>query len=153
MQKEPLDATWAQRMEKVLRESAVAHPGEVRALECRATVCAIEVSSGQPSYNGLTDAHATTEGLRVSRVKGSRDNTVRWTSRLHAVWNAALALRWEILARPNNRRRPIPMRPEDRYVFLSRDGDRLSKSAQPGVAGIHRRRGNCPPRTASRCTA
>lgn len=77
----------------------------------------------------LTDAHATDEGLRVSRVKGSNDNIVRWTPRLRAAWDAALALRAETFARPQNRGRPVQIRAEKRFVFVNRSGDRLSKSA------------------------
>ena len=77
----------------------------------------------------LTDAHATEAGLRVSRVKGSRDNIVRWTPRLRAAWDAVIAIRAEILARPANRARPVPFRAEDRLVFVNQSGTPLSKSA------------------------
>jgi len=77
----------------------------------------------------LTDAHETDAGLRVSRVKGSRDNIVRWTPRLRAVWDAVLALRAEILARPANRSRPVPIRAEDRRAFVNQSGMPLSKRA------------------------
>lgn len=76
----------------------------------------------------LTDAHATRDGLRVRRVKGSRDNIVRWTPRLRAAWDAAIAVRAMILARPSNRGRPIPIRPEDRYVFVNQSGGPLAKA-------------------------
>lgn len=75
---------------------------------------------------GLTDAHATEEGLKVSRVKGSNDNIVRWNPRLRAAWNAVLELRAGILAK---RSRPIPIRAEQRFVFTNQSGERLSKSA------------------------
>lgn len=77
----------------------------------------------------LTDAHETKDGLRVSRVKGSRDNIVRWTPRLRTAWDAVIAMRAEAMARPQNRSRPVPIRPEDRFVFVNRSGDRLTKSA------------------------
>jgi hypothetical protein len=77
----------------------------------------------------LTDWHATAAGLRVSRVKGSRDNVVRWAPRLRAAWDAVLAIRAEILARPANRSRPVPIRAEERFVFVSQSGAPLTKSA------------------------
>ena len=77
----------------------------------------------------MTDWHETPDGLRVSRVKGSRDNVVRWTPRLRAAWSAALAIRTETLMRPKNSARPVPIRPEDRYVFVNQSGGRLSKGA------------------------
>jgi hypothetical protein len=77
----------------------------------------------------LIDAHATDAGLRVSRVKGSNDNIVRWNPRLCAAWEATIAIRAEILARPANRSRPVPIRAEGRYVFVSQSGMPLSKSA------------------------
>lgn len=77
----------------------------------------------------LTDSHETEEGLRVARVKGSNDNVVRWNTRLRAAWTATLEMRAEILARPQNRARPIPIRREDRFVFVTQSGDRLTRSA------------------------
>jgi site-specific recombinase XerD len=76
----------------------------------------------------LTDAHASDEGLLVRRVKGSRDSVVRWTPRLRAAWDAAVALRAVIRSRKSNRHRPVPIRPQDRYVFLSESGTPLSKA-------------------------
>jgi hypothetical protein len=77
----------------------------------------------------LTDAHATSDGLRATRVKGSRDNITRWNPRLSAAWAGALTVRAAILAKPRNKTRPVPMRPEYRAVFLSEDGTPLTKSA------------------------
>lgn len=77
----------------------------------------------------MTDAHETEAGLLVARRKGSNDNVVRWTPRLRAAWDAALAYRAETRARPANRGKPIPIRPEDRYVFVNVSGDRLTKGA------------------------
>lgn len=74
----------------------------------------------------LTDAHATEEGLKVSRVKGSNDNVVRWNPRLRAAWNAVLELRAAVVSK---RSRPIPIRAEQRYVFVNQSGGKLSKSA------------------------
>ena len=41
----------------------------------------------------LTDAHATSGGVRTNRRKGSRDVIVRWTPRLRAAWDHAASLR------------------------------------------------------------
>ncbi|WP_051281096.1 hypothetical protein [Rhodanobacter sp. OR92] len=77
----------------------------------------------------LTEAHATDEGVLASRVKGSRDNITRWIPRLRAAWAEALAVRAKILARKRNKSRPVPLRPEDRFIFLSEDGTPITKSA------------------------
>ncbi|ODT97303.1 MAG: hypothetical protein ABS82_01235 [Rhodanobacter sp. SCN 67-45] len=77
----------------------------------------------------LTDAHATDEGVLASRVKGSRDNITRWNPRLRAAWAEALAVRTKILARKRNKSRPVPLRPENRFIFLSEDGTPITKSA------------------------
>lgn len=77
----------------------------------------------------LTEANALPEGIRSNRRKGSLDNITVWTPRLRAAWADALALRARILARPKNARRPVPLRPEDRPVFLSEDGVPLRKGA------------------------
>lgn len=74
----------------------------------------------------LTDAAATPEGLHTNRRKGSRDSLVIWTPRLRAAWDAAAALRAAVQARHN---RPIPMRPDQRPLFLSEDGTPLRKSS------------------------
>jgi hypothetical protein len=67
----------------------------------------------------LTEAHASEEGLYIARRKRSNDNIVKWSPRLRAAWDAALAVRTEILARPSNARRPFPPEPERRYIFLN----------------------------------
>lgn len=77
----------------------------------------------------LTDAHATAEGLRVRRVKGSRDNVVMWNARLRAAWEGALAVRAAVHARPKNRGRAVPIRPDERAVFVNQSGAPLSKGA------------------------
>jgi site-specific recombinase XerD len=76
----------------------------------------------------LTEAHASEKGLYVARTKGSNDNIVKWTPRLKAAWDAALAVRAQTLARPTNRRRPIPIRPEQRFIFISESGTPLTKA-------------------------
>jgi site-specific recombinase XerD len=76
----------------------------------------------------LTEAHASEKGLYVARTKGSNDNIVKWTPRLKAAWDAALAVRAQTLARPTNRRKPIPIRPEQRFIFISESGMPLTKA-------------------------
>lgn len=76
----------------------------------------------------LTDAAATEVGIVSNRRKGSFDNTTRWTPRLRASWEAALKVRREILAKPGAKARPIPLRAEDRRVFLNESGTPLTKS-------------------------
>lgn len=76
----------------------------------------------------LTDADANDVGVRVKRVKGSRDSVVRWNARLRAAWDGAVAVRAMILARPSNRGRPVPIRAQDRRLFVSESGTPLSKA-------------------------
>jgi hypothetical protein len=78
----------------------------------------------------LTDAHASEQGLYISRAKGSNDNIVKWTPRLKAAWEAALAVRAQTRARPTNKGRPIPIRPDQRCVFLSESGTPLTRAGQ-----------------------
>lgn len=77
----------------------------------------------------MTDAHQTDEGLIIRRRKGSNANVVKWTSRLRAAWDYALEIRAATRARPANRGKPIPIRPEDRFVFVNQSGERLTRSA------------------------
>ncbi|TZF90806.1 integrase [Cognatilysobacter lacus] len=73
----------------------------------------------------LTDASEQADGIYCRRTKGSLDNVARWDPRLRAVWDEAAAIR---RAAFEAARRPFPLRPEDRYLFVSRRGDRLTKS-------------------------
>lgn len=59
---EPQDDVWAAGKEKLLLESVRAHPGQVRTLKCKSTICAIEVASPPPTYHGLMPS-ATAYGL------------------------------------------------------------------------------------------
>jgi site-specific recombinase XerC len=72
----------------------------------------------------LTDANATTDGVVTNRRKGSRDNCVRWSPRLRAAWDAAIALRESTWARC---RTPVPIRAEDRPLLVGIDGKALRK--------------------------
>jgi site-specific recombinase XerD len=76
----------------------------------------------------LTEAHSSEQGLYVARRKGSNDNVVSWTPRLSAAWDTALAVRAATLARPGNKGRPVPIRAEQRFIFLSGSGRPLSRS-------------------------
>lgn len=73
----------------------------------------------------LTEANATTDGIRTNRRKGSRDNVVAWTPRLRAAWDAALTQRQAVLART---KRPEFLVPAQRALFLAEGGEPLSKS-------------------------
>ncbi len=77
----------------------------------------------------LTDTHATTEGVVVNRVKGSNDNLVRWTPRLRAAWDEAVRVRTDTRGLKRNLNRPIPMRPQDRFLFLGESAQPLTKGA------------------------
>ncbi|TPQ24901.1 tyrosine recombinase XerC [Methylomonas koyamae] len=75
----------------------------------------------------LTDANDLPEGLLVKRRKNSRDNIVKWTPALRAIWDAAAAKRNRILA---DRKQPHPIKADQRYLFISeRTGDRIQVSS------------------------
>jgi len=73
----------------------------------------------------LVQAQATKEGLRTQRRKGSRNNIVLWTPRLRRVWQAVLAYQASIR---QQRHLPLPADPAKRFLFLSKNGQPLSKS-------------------------
>lgn len=77
---------------------------------------------------GLTDAHASEQGMYIARHKRSNDNIVRWSPRLREAWEAAVAVRATIRARLSNKARPIPP-PERRFIFVTETATRLSTSA------------------------
>ncbi|HEY0335591.1 MAG TPA: hypothetical protein VGC74_18130 [Stenotrophomonas sp.] len=74
----------------------------------------------------LTDAHATPEGIRSNRRKGSRDNVTAWSPELRAAWALLVDLRKQAADR---QRLAIPVRAKDRYLVVSETGKRLSKSS------------------------
>lgn len=74
--------------------------------------------------NTLVEAQGEAEGLRTDRRKGSRNNIVEWSPRLRAAWDAALAHRKAVVERTT---RIHQLRPEDRFLFLSEDGEPLTK--------------------------
>lgn len=74
----------------------------------------------------LTDANELEEGILTNRRKGSRDNIVRWTPRLSAVWDRAKAIRaktWE------RRRTAIPIAPSKRFIIVASHGGPLRKTS------------------------
>ncbi|WP_372363848.1 tyrosine recombinase XerC [Xanthomonas sp. NCPPB 3583] len=73
----------------------------------------------------LTDAHDLGKELMTNRRKGSRDNLVRKGTQLTAAIESLQAYRqrvWE------QRGRPEPVRPSERFLFVGEDGDPLSRS-------------------------
>lgn len=76
--------------------------------------------------NSLTDAHKTDDGILVDRRKGSRGNTTRWNDRLRAAWAAAEEYRQKLI---DKRSLPVPMRPEDRALFITSGGTPLQRSS------------------------
>ncbi|MCM2131429.1 site-specific integrase [Larsenimonas rhizosphaerae] len=74
----------------------------------------------------LTDANATTQGILTNRRKGSRDNIVRWDTRLRAAWNAATQRRADIW---RVKSRTAPSHPEERTLIVAADGEELRKSS------------------------
>jgi site-specific recombinase XerC len=74
----------------------------------------------------LTDANELGEGILTNRRKGSRDNIVRWTPRLRAVWDGAKALRartWE------RRKTAIPIAASKRFIIVASHGGPLRKTS------------------------
>ena len=74
----------------------------------------------------LTDANAGKDGIMSNRRKGSRDNITRWTPGLRQAWSELQAYRKAAMQR---NKLPEHLRPEDRYLFVTESGRRLSKSA------------------------
>ena len=81
----------------------------------------------------MTDANELPNGLLIKRRKGSRDNITAWNDRLKAAWQTAITTRNQILSQ---RKQPHPLRPEDRFVFISeRTGDRIQVSSLKTAIG------------------
>lgn len=74
----------------------------------------------------LTDANELEEGLLTNRRKGSRDNIVRWTPRLRAVWDDAKAIRARVWER---RKTPVPIASSKRFIIVASHGGRLLKTS------------------------
>lgn len=74
----------------------------------------------------LTDANELDEGILTNRRKGSRDNIVRWTPRLRAVWDRAKAIHAKVWER---RRTAIPNAPSKRFIIVASHGGPLRKTS------------------------
>jgi len=74
----------------------------------------------------LTDIQVTGEGLATNRVKGSRDNTVRWNPRLRIAVDAAQARRDSIWVK---KKMPPPKSADKRPLFVAAHGGFLQKSS------------------------
>lgn len=73
----------------------------------------------------VTDADMLVVGLQCNRRKGSRDNITAWSPRLRAAVAELQAIRKRAIDRTA---RPVPLRPEDRFLFVAQDGTPLLKS-------------------------
>ncbi|WP_455827833.1 site-specific integrase [Pseudomonas kilonensis] len=74
----------------------------------------------------LTDVNELDDGILTNRRKGSRDNVVRWTPRLRAVWNNAKAIRSKIWERRNT---AVPIAPSKRFIIVASHGGALRKTS------------------------
>lgn len=74
----------------------------------------------------LTDANTTDQGVLTNRTKGSRDNVVRWNTRLRAAIDAAVARRAEIWGK---KKMPVPITADRRLIFVAAHGGALQKSS------------------------
>jgi len=72
----------------------------------------------------LTDGHVDGEVLRTNRRKGSRDNLVRKGAETEEAIAMLRARRAAIWTKSGG---VIPIRAEDRYLFVSEDGERLTE--------------------------
>jgi site-specific recombinase XerD len=73
----------------------------------------------------LTAANETPEGLRINRLKGSRDNIILWSPRLKEVWDTAIRHSTDYY-------NAAPIKKEHRYIIISqRTGDKI----MPGTFG------------------
>lgn len=73
----------------------------------------------------LTDAHDLEQRLQTNRRKGSRDNLVRKGSLMAEAIAALRQYRTDVWTR---RKRQIPIRPEQRPLFVGEDGEPLTRS-------------------------
>ncbi|ALO46616.1 site-specific integrase [Pseudohongiella spirulinae] len=74
----------------------------------------------------LTDACELDDGLLCQRTKGSGASVTRWNPRLREVFSEAQKLRSEIFRKSG---RPIPFRPEDRFLMVTTGGKRIAESS------------------------
>lgn len=73
----------------------------------------------------LTDANETEIGIVTNRRKGSRDNITTWSPELREAWDYLVAERKRIFEK---RKRPTPIRAEDRPLVVNMTGDAMLKS-------------------------
>jgi integrase len=72
----------------------------------------------------LTDADKRTDGIYCRRTKGSLDNVTKWNERMRIAWDSLDAIR--AIARES---KPVPMRPEARWLVVGQSGEPLAKSS------------------------
>lgn len=73
----------------------------------------------------LTEGQVLEKGLYCKRTKGSRDNITRWSEDLKEAIDSAIAERDKVWSRL---KKPIPMRAEDRLIFVNQKGVRIGGS-------------------------
>lgn len=73
----------------------------------------------------MTEARATKTGVICERLKGSRTNIAEWNPRLQQLWDTIIARRDKIWT---DHKYAIPLKPEQRPLFVNNSGDALKKS-------------------------
>lgn len=73
----------------------------------------------------MRESQATADSLITTRAKGSATTRFRWTPRLRAAWEAAISERNVIWTR---KKRPVPIRAEDRPLLTTESGGKLTRS-------------------------
>lgn len=104
--------------------AALSDPATLRTLLLDFSSRSLQLEATVAAQQPKVEAQSEAEGLRTDRRKGSCNNIVEWSPRLRAAWDAALAHRRGGIAR---RGQPEQLRPENRFVFLSEDGEPLTK--------------------------
>lgn len=74
----------------------------------------------------MNESHYTELGALCERRKGSRTNIAIWNDRLKTAWNSLIARRNAIWKK---KKRPIPVKPEDRPLIVTKSGDAIKKSS------------------------
>lgn len=74
----------------------------------------------------MNESHYTELGALCERRKGSRTNITAWNDRLKNALDSLIARRNKIWAK---KKMPIPVRPEDRPLFVTKSGAPLKKSS------------------------
>lgn len=75
----------------------------------------------------LSDANALKEGIQTNRRKGSRDNITEWSPELREAWDY-LVERRNAIWNNEKKKRPVPIRAEDRILVVNHAGEPLLKS-------------------------